>query len=603
MASSSGGGLWSALDALSASSPPPLADAFALVLGSAGGGKSGLVAALAQAPQGAAPRGEGREARNAPPASAGAGDSTTTPTVALEYTALRNAAFATAAAAAAAAAASAASSPAAPAAPPPPAPLPRELAHLWELGGSSLALANLCEMPLTATRLPSAVVVLALDLSRPGDLCATASRWLAVVRRRADDVLRKKQRPAGAGAGAGAGVSAAADAAGADGSAAAALATTRARLRAGFAQRGGQRVATAPAPAVGAAGAEAAAPAPTPALAPFSADFVLATLPEHPDWASLLLPAGALLPMQSIVVGTKWDRLCDEDAPKRRAVLAALRFVGLCAGAHVVCTARGDKDSLAAFRSLFLHAAFGAEPARGMRADEAAALPLCIPAGADSLDAILAALGGGGGVASPGGGGGSGGGNLRSVGAAGAQQQVRLALSRAELEAAAPAPGSGGGGGGAGAGAGTPLPGFASRLDKFSARVRLFYRASDPTPADAEDAAAIAAAEVSAAAGGSGGGGSGGGGGGEEAGSAAAVAFSDEAATQYPEPRIDEIRLRKAQALAAYLAEAKEKERRANLEAKAIAKGAEKSAAGPPSAAAAGRSGATTQRGEGKSTG
>ena len=59
----------------------------------------------------------------------------------------------------------------------------------------------------------------------------------------------------------------------------------------------------------------------------------------------------------------------------------------------------------------------------------------------------------------------------------------------------------------------------------------------------------------------------------------------------------------------ALLAEAKEKERRANLEAKAIAKGAEKAAAGPPStsssaaAAAAGRSGATTQRGEGKSTG
>jgi hypothetical protein len=309
------------------------------------------------------------------------------------------------------------------------------------------------------------------------------------------------------------------------------------------------------------------------APAPFSADFVLASLPEHPDWASVLVPAGALLPMQSIVVGTKWDRLCDEDAPKRRAVLAALRFIGLCAGAHVVCTARGDKDSLAAFRGLFLHAAFGAEPARAMRADEAAALPLCIPAGADSLDAILAMLGAGG-MASPGGGG-----NMRSVGAAGAQQQVRLALSRAELEAAAPAPSGG-------AGAGAPLPGFAARLDKFASRVRLFYKASEATLADAEDAAAAAAAEAAAAESSAAGGSGGGGGSGEEA----AIAFTDEAATQYPEPRIDEIRLRKAQALAAHLAEAKEKERRANLEAKA------KDKAAAPAVRPA-------QRGEGKSTG
>ena len=81
----------------------------------------------------------------------------------------------------------------------------------------------------------------------------------------------------------------------------------------------------------------------------------------------------------------------------------------------------------------------------------------------------------------------------------------------------------------------------------------------------------------------------------------AAVAFVDEAATQWPEPRIDEIRARKAQALAAYLAEAKEKERRANLEAKALAKGAEKSAAPPASASASTAGRTTAQRSEGKS--
>jgi hypothetical protein len=564
--SSTIGALWSALDALAAASPPPAADAFALVLGSAGGGKSGLVAALgAGAGAGAAPtRERERDASSASSASSAsaASDAATTPTIALEYTALRNAGFATAAAAApaAAAAAAAASSPA--------PPLPRELAHVWELGGSSLALANLVEMPLTATRLPSAVVVLALDLSRPGDLCATAARWLAVVRRRADEVLKKK-RPAGAGAGSGVGTGAGADAAGGS-TDLAALSVTRARLRVGYAQRGGQRVATAPAAAAAAAGSTAPGLSGSAAMlvpagdggggiagapAPFSAEFVLSpasALAEHPDWASLLLPAGALLPMQSIVVGTKWDRLCDEDAPKRRAALAALRFVGLCAGAHVCCTSQRDRGTLSAFRALFLHAAFGAELRRGAAADEAAAQPLCIPAGADSLDAILAALGAGGGVVS------SPGANLKGIGAASAQQ-ARLALSRAEVETAAAGAGSGSNSGG---GAGALLPGFAARLDKVASRIRLFYRASDPTAADAEDAAAAAAAAEGAP------------GGEDNAAAAAAVAFADEAATQYPEPRIDEIRLRKAQALAAYLAEAREKERRAALEAKALAKGA-----------------------------
>lgn len=59
-----------------------------------------------------------------------------------------------------------------------------------------------------------------------------------------------------------------------------------------------------------------------------------------------------LLPLlrQVVVVGARWDLLREQDLPRRKAALAALRYVGLCLGAHVVVCSARDKASLAGLR-------------------------------------------------------------------------------------------------------------------------------------------------------------------------------------------------------------------------------------------------------------
>jgi len=57
----------------------------------------------------------------------------------------------------------------------------KTLAHIWELGGDIYE-PKLLSVPLTLSNLPSAAVIIVLDLSKPGDCFASMKRWLTAVR-------------------------------------------------------------------------------------------------------------------------------------------------------------------------------------------------------------------------------------------------------------------------------------------------------------------------------------------------------------------------------------------------------------------------------------
>jgi hypothetical protein len=384
----------------------------------------------------------------------------------------------------------------------------REVAHIWELGGGSLSLADLIQVPITAQRLPSNVAVLVLDLSKPGDVCNTATKWIGVLKKRADECLDriKKSREKS--------------------NSSEAISDTilknniQMRLRVGYAQRGGQRI-----------NISSSEPL----------ELIASKLPDHPDW-DFILSSGTLLPFQTIIIGSKWDEFRDLDAPKRRIVLAAVRLIGLCTGAHVICVNHKDKSTLSTFRGFFLHACFGSEVSTGIGADDAAAYPLSIPAGADSLSSILSCINTGP-SSSP----------TKALGLTtiGKTNNVStLSLTRTEIENASASVQKG------------DFTAFSLRLEKISVLIKLFFQPTPISAAELEDlrvatssSTATATPDVTSGS------------------TNSEIVFSDEAAVVYPEPRIDELRAKKAQALALLIAESKEKERRAAVEARAVLKG------------------------------
>ena len=325
--------------------------AYACILGSGGCGKSTLLAAL----------GGGALREDAPPPP---------PTVGMDYSCVR-----------------------CPLAPPEGGwvpPLKRDVLHVFEMGGSASAGAagEWLQIPLTPQRLPAAALLVALDCGRPLELCAMAERVLASVRRRVEECCEKLAKAAARGG---------SGAVPPGGTPEALHAAAAARLALGRAQRSGQAAAPPPED-----------PAPLHALTPQGAARVLALLPAHPDAARLLRPppsasapaaaphCATALPLPVIIVAARWDLLRDAPAPARAALLTALRFIALAHGAALVATARGDRGSLAALRTLLLHAAFGCEGRREAALECGAAargLP-CAPAGADCLEDIASASAG-----------------------------------------------------------------------------------------------------------------------------------------------------------------------------------------------------------------
>lgn len=430
----------------------------------------------------------------------------------------------------------------------------RDVCHVWELGGNSLAFAELTSIVLTPQRLPTCVVVLVLDLSRPADALASGARWLGALRARMAEVMdriakagARKGPAAAAAAGGGAAGSGGAASAGGGGAVAAGGAGSGAggmaglsgdaavehlrnmatlRRRVGWAQRSGSALAVslpAAAAAAGSASGSAAAAAEaqprtltdlrSPALTPAAVASLLASVPEHPD---ARVVASTTLPCQLLVVGARSDGLRDADSVRRKVVFSALRYLAHCHGGALVTTSSRDRASLAGFRGLMASLAFGSDARRGAQTDGASSgRPLYIPAGADVIESIGAPVA----VA--------GGGSAAAAGAAGA--------SRAEID-----------NGGAS---------FDARFERFLAPARQFSPPSPPGGPGSEwddaDPSTALPAPSSIAPG-------------------ASITFADEA-SRHPEPLIDSLRVQRAEEAARY---AREAERRLRLEAKASATGA-----------------------------
>jgi dynein light intermediate chain 2 len=62
---------------------------------------------------------------------------------------------------------------------------PKDVAHIWELGGG-LRLSNLVCVPLTSLTVSKAVVTVVVDLSQPQNLLNNISQWLHILRARAE---------------------------------------------------------------------------------------------------------------------------------------------------------------------------------------------------------------------------------------------------------------------------------------------------------------------------------------------------------------------------------------------------------------------------------
>lgn len=405
------------------------------------------------------------------------------------------------------------------------------MCHVWELGGNSLAFAELTSIVLTPQRLPTCVVVLVLDLTRPADALASGARWLGALRARVAEVMERiakagARKGAGAGAAAGGAAGAGASSGGAGGGSGAAGAGSGAgltgdaavehlrnmaalRRRVGWAQRSGSALAVSLPGAAAGSGAAEAQPRTlndmrSPALTPAAVASLLASVPEHPDARVVV---STTLPCQLLVVGARSDGLRDADSVRRKVVTGALRYLAHCHGGALVTTSSRDRASMAGFRALMSSMAFGTEARRGAQTD--AARPLYIPAGADVIESIGA-----------------------PVAVAGAA--AGGAASRAEID-----------NGGAS---------FDARFERFLAPARQFFPPAPPGgPAsewdDADPATALPAPSAIAP--------------------GASITFADEA-SRHPEPLIDSLRIQRAEEAARY---AREAERRLRLEAKASASG------------------------------
>jgi dynein light intermediate chain 2 len=66
----------------------------------------------------------------------------------------------------------------------------KDVAHIWELGGG-ISLAGLIDVPITPQRLSTAVAVVVVDMSRPGDVVSDAMTWLGLLRKRVAECMEK----------------------------------------------------------------------------------------------------------------------------------------------------------------------------------------------------------------------------------------------------------------------------------------------------------------------------------------------------------------------------------------------------------------------------
>ena len=216
----------------------------------------------------------------------------------------------------------------------------QSLAHIWELGGDIYE-PKLLNIALSAGTLPSAAVIVCIDLSKPQDCYLSLKRWMTVVREHL----------------------------------AARCAELRARAGAG----------------VGRAAVDMQAQAQAMRESSMAAYSTVTTASgahtPHPD-TSIARPSEVPI----FVVANKNDVFRNKfSSSDRRTLLQVLRFVAHYHGASLIVTSAAESSGKETFRLLMNHACFGVplKPACDVAVDHA----LFVTAGRDSFAAILTGKG------------------------------------------------------------------------------------------------------------------------------------------------------------------------------------------------------------------
>jgi dynein light intermediate chain 2 len=211
---------------------------------------------------------------------------------------------------------------------------PKDVAHIWELGGGS-QLSALVSVPLTPRTVSRAVVTVVVDLSQPQNLAHALGLWLDLLRKRCDECVNalKQSDPSAAEA---------------------ILAAAAARASSNSNSNGS------------------------------------GSSSEHPD-KYIVKP----FPVPLLIIGSKLDTLKDRDSQDKKLVCCLLRFVAHAHGASLLTVGTKDKASQGNLRStltgLLLPSSSGSSSSKAARKEMSYDKPLVVTPGSDSFDDIFKA--------------------------------------------------------------------------------------------------------------------------------------------------------------------------------------------------------------------
>ena len=220
----------------------------------------------------------------------------------------------------------------------------KSLAHIWELGGD-IKEPGLLGIPLTTTTLPSASVMIVVDLSQPQNVLTSLQRWIQLIR----EHIQAKM-----------------------GEIKATSSDLAARMKAEAKKRYGGRKNPGGEQGEGEAEGEAEGKAEEEV--------------GHED-------LGRVRPCEVpiIIVGNKYDQFRTRPSADRRALMQAIRFMAHYHGASFIATSRTDSSYRDSFRSVMNTVAF-ALPMKSIR-QVTGDKPTHVSAGMDTFRGVLLATG------------------------------------------------------------------------------------------------------------------------------------------------------------------------------------------------------------------
>lgn len=216
----------------------------------------------------------------------------------------------------------------------------KSLAHIWELGGD-IKEPGLLGIPLTAANLPSASVMIVVDLSQPQNVLTSLQRWIQLIREHIQVKMGEIKAM--------------------NGDLAASMKADAKKRYGGTKKEGGG------------SGEEGKG--------------------EGEDEEVGHEDLGRVRPCEVpiIIVGNKYDQFRTRPSAERRALMQAIRFMAHYHGASFIATSRTDSSYRESFRSVINTVAF-ALPMKSIR-QVTGDKPTQVSAGMDTFRAVLLAIG------------------------------------------------------------------------------------------------------------------------------------------------------------------------------------------------------------------